>query len=321
MDLESTMAHRHFKVFVKCVRANGMRLVEGKDDGKSGREFVHCIAQAVQEKCAVILSGAGFFSILTDGSQARKTKAGKELVLIRTERNGIPIYIVASLLEMEKFGGGNADAIVKGIKSVFEKPAPFGMSPNQFQGKLISCTADGASVNTGKYNGVLTQLKQDHPWLITIHCANDRIELAVKSAFDIPEFQAIKDFHKTNYNLLKNSGKLQSQVFECASSLGIDYYRLPKIHGTRFVKHRRGGFKTLLETWPAYTLAYENAVANTQESSANVRTKISGLLKKFKSYSFMCTVDVYLDLLEKIGPCSLVFEAESLMPYEIPLAC
>ena len=34
----------------------------------------------------------------------------------------------------------------------------------------------------------------------------------------------------------------------------------------------------------------------------------------------MCTVDVYLDLLEKIGPCSLVFEAESLMPHEIPLA-
>ena len=34
----------------------------------------------------------------------------------------------------------------------------------------------------------------------------------------------------------------------------------------------------------------------------------------------MCTVDVYLDLLEKSGPCSLVFEAESLMAYEIPLA-
>ena len=87
-----------------------------------------------------------------------------------------------------------------------------------------------------------------------------------------------------------------------------------------FVNHRSRGFKTLLETWPAYTVAYENAVANTQESSVNVRAKISGLLKKFKSYSFMCTVHVYLDLLEKIGPSSLVFEAESLMPYEIPLA-
>ena len=51
------MAHRHFKVLVKCVKANGVRLIEGKEDGKAGREFVHCIAEAVQEKCAVILSG------------------------------------------------------------------------------------------------------------------------------------------------------------------------------------------------------------------------------------------------------------------------
>ena len=34
----------------------------------------------------------------------------------------------------------------------------------------------------------------------------------------------------------------------------------------------------------------------------------------------MCTVDVYLDLLEKIAPTSMVFEAEALMPYDVPLA-
>lgn len=45
MAMEPTMAHRHFKVLVKCVKANGVRLLEGKDDGKSGREFVQCIAQ------------------------------------------------------------------------------------------------------------------------------------------------------------------------------------------------------------------------------------------------------------------------------------
>ncbi|CAB4029586.1 Hypothetical predicted protein, partial [Paramuricea clavata] len=209
------------------------------------------------------------FKILTDGSQARKTKAEKEMVLIRTKRNGIPIYIVASLLEMEKFGGGSAGAIFNGINSLFKESAPFAMSPEQYQEKLIS--------STGRYNGVLTQLKRNRPWLLTIYCANHRIELAVKAAFNINEFQAIKEFYKTNYYLLKNSGRLQSQP-------------------TR------------------------NSAANTQESTANVCAKIGGLLKKFKSYSFMCTVDVYLDLLEKIAPTSMVFEAEALMPYNVPLA-
>ena len=314
------MAHRHFGVLVKCVKASGVSLIERKEDGRSGHEFVHRIATAVREKSALILGSVDFFSILSDGSQARKTKAEKELVLIRMERNGTPVYIIASLLEIEKFGGGNANAIVKGINSLFSESGSYRMSQEDYQGKLVSSTADGASVNTGKYNGVLTQLKRNRPWLLTIHCANHRVELAVKSAFYIPEFEAVEEFYKTNYYLLKNSGKLKSLLKECAASLGIHYYELPKIHGTRFVNHRRRGFKNLLETWPIYVITYEDAVANMQEFTPNRRAKISGLLKKFKSYSFLCALDAYLDLLEQIGPTSLVFEAESLMPYEVSLA-
>ena len=257
---------------------------------------------------------------MSDGSQARKTKSEKELVLIRTERNGIPVYIVASLLEMEKFGGGSADAIVKGINSLFEETGPFELSNEEYRGKLVSCTADGASVNTGKYRGVLTQMKRDRSWLLTIHCANHRVELAVKSSLSIVEFEAVEEFYKTNFQLLKNSGKIKAQVAECARNLGIHYYPMPKIHGTRFVNHRRRGFKNLLETWPAYTLAYENAVTDPRGMAANTCAKITGLLKKFKSYSFMCTVDVYLDLLEQLAPMSLVFEADTLMPYEVTSA-
>ena len=58
-------------------------------------------------------------SILSDGSQARKTKDEKELVLIRTLRNGIPMYFVVSLLEMSAFGGANADYIKSAIDSIF----------------------------------------------------------------------------------------------------------------------------------------------------------------------------------------------------------
>ena len=50
---------------------------------------------------------------------------------------------------------------------------------------VVSATADGASVNTRKYNGIFTQLKRERPWLLTTHCANQRLELAVKSALDI----------------------------------------------------------------------------------------------------------------------------------------
>ena len=99
----------------------------------------------------------------------------------------------------------------------------------------------------------------------------------------IPKFEAVEEFYKTNYYLLKNSGKLKSLLKECAASLGIHYYELPKIHGTRFVNRRRRGFKNLLEMWPIYVITYDDAVANMQEFTPNTRAKISGLLKKFKS--------------------------------------
>ena len=47
------------------------------------------ISTAVMNKVLNILENGNFFSILSDGSQARKTKHDKEMVLIRTERKGI----------------------------------------------------------------------------------------------------------------------------------------------------------------------------------------------------------------------------------------
>ena len=284
-------------------------MIQRTEDGRSGKEFVHCIAQAVREKCAVVLGSGSFMSILSDGSQARKTGKEKELVLIRTERNGVPVYLVASLLEVSRFGGGDAKSIVAGINSVFQKDGtPLWMDKDTYSKKVISCTADGASVNFGKYNGVLTQLKENRPWLLTIHCVNHRVELAVKEAFNISQLNNVDEFYKTNFYLLRNSGKLKSEVAESAKVLGINYYTISKIHGTRFVGHRRKGFQNLLESWPAYITAYENFIANDKGSNAKTKAKVSGLLKKFKSY---------VDVLESIVPASKIFEANELLPYEI----
>lgn len=59
-----------------------------KHDHRAAKEYMSCIAEAVTEKCAVILASNNFMALLTDGSQAKKTGDDKEMVLVRTERNG-----------------------------------------------------------------------------------------------------------------------------------------------------------------------------------------------------------------------------------------
>ena len=106
-------------------------------------------------------------SILSDGSQARKTNSEKELILVQTERNGIPVYFVVLLLEMANLGASNADSIKAAIDSVFASRCEEGENSVKgpiplvdYNTNVVSATADGASVNFGVYLG-LTQMKNE----------------------------------------------------------------------------------------------------------------------------------------------------------------
>lgn len=98
LALHPTMPLTHFKTLIKCQRMNGVRLIDGRDDEKACAQFIDCISKGVSEKVAVILMSKHAMSILSDGSQARKTKADKEMVLVRVERCGKLRNVILNLL-------------------------------------------------------------------------------------------------------------------------------------------------------------------------------------------------------------------------------
>ena len=92
-----------FKLLIKCQRMNGVRLIDGQDDCKAAGEFFEAITKAVVEKVAAVIASKNAMSILSDGSQAGKTKSDKEMVLIRVERNGKynPILLKSMTLNLK----------------------------------------------------------------------------------------------------------------------------------------------------------------------------------------------------------------------------
>ena len=82
---------------------NGVRLIDGQDDCKAAGEFFEAITKAVVEKVAAVIASKNAMSILSDGSQAGKTKSDKEMVLIRVERNGKynPILLKSMTLNLK----------------------------------------------------------------------------------------------------------------------------------------------------------------------------------------------------------------------------
>ncbi len=54
--------------------------------------------------------------------------------------------------------------------------------------------ADGANVNFGHLSGLLTRIGKEREWLLKVHCANHRVELAVKGAFKGSGFEVVDEF-------------------------------------------------------------------------------------------------------------------------------
>ena len=89
---EGMLPFYKFKVLVKCLRDNKVKLISGRDDHCACEEYVSYLAESIRDKLAVILSSSKAFSILTDGSEARKTGMEKQLIFVRVICGGITIY-------------------------------------------------------------------------------------------------------------------------------------------------------------------------------------------------------------------------------------
>ena len=155
--INERLPYSKFRVLVKCIKESGVKLIEGKDDGRAAREYCSEIANSIREKVAVLLCSNTAFGVLTDGSEPQKTGSEKELVYVRTTKQGIPVYYCIGLEDVNDHGGANAEGLKSCLDKTFED---LGIQDNGYLKCMVSATADGASVNTGIHSGLLTRLKK-----------------------------------------------------------------------------------------------------------------------------------------------------------------
>ena len=306
-----------FSTMIKVQKSNGVRLISGKQDGKVAKELIHDIALAIKEKLAMVICSAHSFSVLSDGSQARKTGQEKELILIRIVRGGIPVYYCVSLADLDYYGDANAENFKECIDDAFLKGLK--LDKEKYVNLMVSTTSDGASVNTGVYNGLLTRLTHDnHTWLLTIHCVSHRCELALKdSLMKQKDFSELKDFMISLYYLCKKSGKFKRVLKKMGDIHNVSVYTFPKVHGTRFIGHTRRGLGALLNNWPILMRVVENEVASPKASA--IKATLSGMMKKLKDFKFLSTAAYYKVLLDNLSVFSLALERGQVSVFEVPL--
>lgn len=304
---------RSFSSHVRAQKAVGVKLIHGTDSGDKAKEFVSYIATSIRQRVGNILQSCTAFSILSDGSQTRKTGSEKELVYVRATVGGKAVSYLAGCQNIDNYGDANAQNLKSAVDDVFLKTLK--LDEDKYKFGAVSATADGAAVNFGQYSGLLTRMKESRPWMIAIHCINHRTELAVKDSLQtIKKFKDIEDIMTNLYYIFKRSGKLKRNFESMASLQEAQVYKFGKVHGTRFVSHHRRGVNVLMQNWLILLQTLENTIASKGSSS---EAKLRGILKKLKNAEFLSSACVYREILDILSRLSLQFEREDLLIIDI----
>ena len=180
---------------------------------------------------------------------------------------------------------------------------------------------DSFIFDAGCYNGLLVRLQRDddRPWLVTIHCVSHRLELSVKATIlEQKPFKEVQELMITIYYLMKKSGKFKRHFEETGHVLGVQIYKFPKVHGTRFVSHQKKGARILLHNWIILGQAIENSIANKTHSKLN--PKLTAILKKLRNLQFLEVVCLFYEIVTIVSTLLMQFEKGNLLACDVMTA-
>ena len=169
---------------------------------------------------------------------------------------------------------------------------------------LVAISTDGASVMLGRKYGVATTLARKFPNIITWHCLNHRLELAVSDA--IRKNKAVNHFQiffDKLYSIYSRSPKNKRKLSECSKEIDIQLQKIGRIFSVRWVA---SSYRTVAAVWNNFKplcLHFEHASCDMGRNSAE-RALFGGLLKRIRSPEFITDLGIMYDALFELSELS-----------------
>ena len=129
------------------------------------------IAAVLKSNVDKLVQASPFFSLLID--ESTDVSNHENLVVYVKLLNDCKPEL--HFLENINVCDGKAETITSAINMLMQKR-------NLQKNKMTGFGSDGASVMTGKNNGVTKRMKDDSPYLISIHCMAHRLALCTSQA-------------------------------------------------------------------------------------------------------------------------------------------
>ena len=224
--------------------------VKGVDVGSvyrndhQAKTFTEFIAAAARENDMEEVRKAKFISLISDGT-TDVSVTEDEIVYVRFATSG---KVQVKLLGMETVERADANGILHAIKTATTTYTK--MSEQQWVQKLVGFGSDGASVMTGRENGVSAKLKELRPELQAVHCFAHRLELAYKDTVKNETLHKKLETLLTGLYTFYHKSPLNRSMLKRTFKTINEAPRFPtRISGVRWVAHMH---HTLGNFWKCY---------------------------------------------------------------------
>lgn len=268
------------------------------------REMFLSIGDVITQNVVEEINMADSFGLMID--EVTDISLTEQLVCFiqYVDKSGCPkIQFLFTADLLKDSDSADAATIVKVVKDKLDQ---FGIDIS----KLRSIGTDGASVMTGKRNGVPALLRKENPGLINIHCICHKLALACADTK-----AELKDIDQAQLTLQQLWKFFQNSPKRTAVYLKVQ-------EGTRNLNLNEGSRKVVAKKlkkayttrWLSFDLSvralFEDfaAVLQTLSQLSEKETAAYGLLKRMKTVRFLGTLYILKSILPVLSKLSKIFQ-------------
>jgi len=294
------VAFKKFGALVNLEKRHGVHLGDAYNHRIAAAEFTATVGEEIESDLKTALEQANFFSICCDGS-TDVSIIEKELIYVKfiNTRGATENHIMG----LRDISSADANGLQATITATFSE-----LGITNFSRKLVGFCADGASVNFGVKGGLVPKLKEDSPWLVSIHCLSHRLELSLKDAFRDTYFDTISEILLWLHGVYGKSPKRFHGLKALAEVMDEQVHKPARAEGTRWIQHKVKAASVLVSGYPVFVTHLEKLA---QDEPGKQAAKIRGYVKIMKSFKYLSCLLAFVDLLVPIARLSVFLQGDA----------
>lgn len=284
-----------FVPLVELQRANGCSQLQGNVycHHQTVTEMQDCIAEVLENQALGDARNSPFVGVIIDET-VNVTVNKKLIIFLRYVKDG---EACTTFCGNYTVNAGDAETVFEKVRDVLHEK---GIDCRN----VVGLGSDGASVMFGTHNGVGARMNAICPHLVHVHCVAHRVALVASNS--AKDSQKVADFRRALNNIhfyFKNSAARYDRLREMHRAFeDSDFISLKEPCSVRWLSFTKA-LESVYTHWQALVLVLE------QDAITNPTA--AGILRQIKSYWFVATMHMLLDILPITDRLNKHFQEEN----------